>query len=211
MTHPQTPRAAALDTSRRDFLRRLSLLLGGTAVSGPVAAGLVARFESAASVQAAEAAPFLNQDEKGLVKDLAECILPRTDTPGAADAGVDAFIDEIVGGYFKAEDQFLYKSGLKRLDRRALERFGSSFANCETAQQNTLVRDLDRHTFAEPSGERTDLELGDDDARFFRFHKELTVAGFYTSEVGQTQELRKRRFGPFRGDVELLEGQKAWV
>ena len=212
MSHPHTSRTA-LATSRREFLERLTLLLGGAAVSAPVSAGILARLETKAANpgQQAPATHSLGSSERALAEALAECILPRTETPGAADAGVASFIDEIVSDYFDASDQDLYRRGLSQLDRRAELRFGSSFIESTKADQESLVQELDRHTFGRPVDQQANAELGEDDARFFRFHKELTVAGYYTSEVGLTQELRQRHYGPFRGDVELLEGQKAWA
>jgi len=45
---------------------------------------------------------------------------------------------------------------------------------------------------------------------FFRRMKELTVVGYYTSEVGQTQELRLTPWGRYR-DISYKPGTPAWA
>ena len=45
---------------------------------------------------------------------------------------------------------------------------------------------------------------------FFRMMKELTVVGYYTSEVGQTRELRLTPWGRY-GDIAYKPGTPAWA
>lgn len=45
---------------------------------------------------------------------------------------------------------------------------------------------------------------------FFRMMKELTVVGYYTSEVGQTQELRINPMKPYR-DIPYTPGMPSWA
>lgn len=46
---------------------------------------------------------------------------------------------------------------------------------------------------------------------FFRILKELVVVGYYTSEVGATQELRMNPMGSWRGDVPYSNSSQAWA
>ena len=45
---------------------------------------------------------------------------------------------------------------------------------------------------------------------FFRMMKELAVVGYYTSEVGQTQELRINPMKPYR-DIPYVAGTPSWA
>ena len=45
---------------------------------------------------------------------------------------------------------------------------------------------------------------------FFRMMKELSVVGYYTSEVGQTQELRINPMKPYR-DIPYAAGTPSWA
>jgi gluconate 2-dehydrogenase gamma chain len=46
---------------------------------------------------------------------------------------------------------------------------------------------------------------------FFRTLKELVLVGYYTSEVGATQELRMNPMGTWKGDIPLPTGTSAWA
>ncbi|HVS16622.1 MAG TPA: gluconate 2-dehydrogenase subunit 3 family protein [Thermoanaerobaculia bacterium] len=187
---------------RRQLLQRLSLLLGG-AISAPVATGLLA---GCRTPPAGQPGRVLDASRLRAAGALAERILPRTDTPGALDAGVERFVDEMLAGYLGADERALYLDGLDRLEARAQARQGRSFVACSAEEQESLVAELDELAFG---GRASDGEQAED-ARFFRLHKELTVAGFYTSEVGQLQELRPMPLGEHLPDVPLGPDQKAW-
>ena len=45
---------------------------------------------------------------------------------------------------------------------------------------------------------------------FFRRMKELTVVGYYTSEIGQNRELRINPWGQYR-DIQYKPGTPAWA
>jgi hypothetical protein len=48
------------------------------------------------------------------------------------------------------------------------------------------------------------------DKSYFRMLKDLVLVGYYTSEVGATQELRANPMGVFRSDVPYAEVGRAW-
>ena len=111
---------------------------------------------------------FLTQPELDWLKALVDCILPRTDTPGASDAGVPVFIDR----RFAADPQLAesFRSGMKALDAAAQTRFGAAFPALSPQQQIVLLTPRQEDSF-------------------FRIMKGLTVDGYYTSEAGLTREL----------------------
>ncbi len=188
-------------------------MLGG-AISAPVAAATLARASTTqAGAQRTGEERAFSPDQLRLVGALAERVLPRTDTPGALQARVDLYIETIVSGYFSIEDRETYLRGLGEVARTARERFGLAFEECPPARQDELVAELDRLAHGAPGmaassePDQTGLGLG----RFFRFHKELTVVGYYTSEVGQTQELRPWRYGEYDADLRIGPDDKAFA
>ena len=78
------------EIDRRAFLERLSLGFGVVLAPGTVAA-LVSGCRPSAGLP-----EFLTPTEFLLVSDLADCIIPRTDTPGAVDAGVPRYVDMLL-------------------------------------------------------------------------------------------------------------------
>jgi hypothetical protein len=209
MRKPDDKRASSwpekgVELSRRELLHRLSLLLG-TTISAPVAAGLLAGCR--ARPGDAENGRSLDADGLRIAGALAERILPRTETPGALDARVELYIDTMLSDFFTADERTAYLEGLARLEVAARQAHGRGFADCTAAQQDTAVARLDGLAF--PSGETS--RSNDADAVFFRLHKELTVAGYYTSQPGQMEELRLMPFGQHEPDIPLGPDDTAWA
>ena len=115
---------------------------------------------------------------------IAEHILPATDTPGATEAGVGPFIDIMLAEWYEAEDREEFLEGLANLDDRSTNMFGATFLELGEAKQVALLRGLDAEVTAL---QEADLET---DSYFFHRMKWLTLFGYYTSEIGQTQELQ---------------------
>ncbi|MEX2261473.1 MAG: gluconate 2-dehydrogenase subunit 3 family protein [Bryobacteraceae bacterium] len=105
-----------------------------------------------------------------LLSSLVECIVPRTDTPGAVDAGVPEFIDRQVGGDKKLQARF--RAGFSRLDAASRKRHGKPFANLDRERQIAVLQ---------PLSARKD--------KFFQMVKEMTIDGYYTSREGLSREL----------------------
>jgi hypothetical protein len=110
----------------------------------------------------------------------AERILPATDTPGAADAGVSAFIDKILTDWHTPAERERFLAGLPDLDTRCRARGGRDFVDCAAADQVAVLTALD--------GEITALRSGSGDSaanqHWFAMLKYLTVYGYCTSEAG---------------------------
>lgn len=232
--------------TRREALRRTAVLLGA-AISGPTVAGVLAGCGRGApgdgrSLQA------LSADEHRLVGVIADHIIPETDTPGAAGAGVAEFIDEMLAGYYTEAERTRFLTGLRALDQQAEQRCGGRFVDCAPDQQLALLTELDREAFAraappppEPPPVAAAAEgvpdVGRDPAHeadeepdsvpwvhaegprpprwempFFRTMKELTVVGFYTSEIGATRELRHEPVpGRYEGCIPFSDVGRTWA
>jgi len=128
------------------------------------------------------------------VATIAELIIPKTDTPGARDAGVPAFIDVMVTEWGDDNQRKAFSAGLADVDERSRATFGKDFISCTTAQQSEILQDLD-YELAQARDAKTDTS-----GNFFGMMKWLTLTGSYTSEVGATSELHYRvvpgRFEP---------------
>jgi gluconate 2-dehydrogenase gamma chain len=117
----------------------------------------------------------LTAGEMTWVATLVDIIIPRTDTPGASDAGVPAFIDRRMKASAKLAGEF--REGMGLLDAEAKSKFdGRSFPALTADEQIALLT---------PISADTSTRLGS----FFKLAKALTVDGYYTSKAGLTQEL----------------------
>ena len=160
---------------RREILRRAAWLLGG-AVSAPAALavlqGCSAKEEPAAAAAARRSSS--SAAELALVAEIAEIMIPKTDTSGAQDAGVPAFIDLALDGLYPAEDQARFKSGLRGIRRRPPRAAGKPFLEQDAAARGAfLQQSLD----AALAGER-------DPKPFILMTRELTLLGLFHIEGG---------------------------
>ncbi len=58
----------------------------------------------------------------------------------------------------------------------------------------------------------TETKKPEDPSHYFRMMKELTLLGFFTSEIGSTKALRYIETpGSFDGDVPYKKGDRAWA
>lgn len=123
----------------------------------------------------------LDPHQRALVDQISELIMPATDTPGARAAGVAGFIDVIVGEWYHHDERAAFLRGLADVDSRAQAGFQKGFLECDDAAQAAILTGLDAESRAMPRGAPP---------HFFTRIKGLTLYGYYTSEVGYTQELR---------------------
>jgi hypothetical protein len=172
---------------RREALQKLAILLGGT-LSFPVQAAL--RGEKINSI------PLdIPSDQRALISHLAEVILPETDTPGAKKAGVDKFIVRVIEDCTAKTEQEKFLQGLQKVDYLSQKAYSKPFTELDNTGRTQIMSQLAR-----------------EDTSFFLNLRELTIVGFFTSELGVTQALAYLPVpGKFQGDLPLAPGQRAWA
>ncbi len=124
----------------------------------------------------------LTPQQTETVATIAELIIPKTDTPGARDAGVPAFIDVMLADWGDKEHRQTFTAGLGNVDERSRALFGKDFIACSPEQQTQILTDLDAELA------RLRDTKADTSKNFFQAMKWLTLTGYYTSEVGATTE-----------------------
>lgn len=123
---------------------------------------------------------------------------------------MDEFIDAMLTDFYPAERRDRFLTGLDRVDARARERFGAAFDMLSPEQQRTLVEILNRATVQSVENDEGDPDHAD--LRwFFGTFKELILVGYYTSEVGATEELRVNPMGSWHGDIPYGDVGRAWA
>ncbi len=170
--------------NRRDALLKLAAGGVGAATSGLWVSNLsaLAQVQAAhvhASVSQGAAAwspKVLSAHQLQTVAQLCEAIVPATDTPGARAALVDRFVDGILQ-QAEAPDRAKFLSGLAWLDARSRALYKADFVSATPSQQTGIL---------------TKLSTGQDDraaVEFFQAIKSMTIAGYYSTEIGLRQEL----------------------
>ena len=118
--------------SRREAIRRAALL-AGVALS-PALVTFVARAQTAATKT------YFTAAQAAVAGAAADRILPRTDTPGAADVGVPAFLDRFYGEFMTDDERRLFLAGLDAIEAAAKAAHNGSFATLTSPQQDAVLR-----------------------------------------------------------------------
>lgn len=181
-------------------MKRVAFLMGG-AVSASTLTGVMSG--CSASEEAGWTPQTLSAEENELVTVISEMIIPATDTPGARAAQVNRFIDKMLTEWFYEDDRDHFLEGLAGVDARAEEQFGTRFVDASHENRTALLEELEQEA----------INAGDTEfTPFFSRIKELTLSGYYTSEIGMTQELQWEAVpGYYEGCVPLEEIGRAWA
>lgn len=185
---------------RRDILKQ-SALFAGAALSASTIAAVVTGCQTD-TITAAAANAGLSTDQLALVAEIAERIIPKTDTPGAKDAKVADFINRAVKDTFTAEESGLFKEGLGLFGKIAKEKFDKGFTDLDGAQMDQVLSDVvgDFKSMT-PGGQHIWPAL-----------KGMAVTGFFTSEVGAKEVLKYDRIpGEWKGCVDYSEVGGLWA
>ncbi|MBX2821739.1 MAG: gluconate 2-dehydrogenase subunit 3 family protein [Rhodothermaceae bacterium] len=193
--------------TRRDALKRIGYFTG-SALSASLVSGVLAGCR--ATPPDADFVPqSLDADQYKLVTTLSDIIIPATDTPGASGAGVPAFIDNMLTSWYLEEDKNTILTGLRILNEEAQRRYEMPFVDASPEQQHALVEQMAQQAFS-ASDANEEKGLPPELPALFREFKQLTVVGYYTSEVGASEELRIQPMGTYRGDIPYDEVGRAW-
>jgi len=202
-------RTAARLWTRREAIERVSMLLGGAALVGHSAmlAGCATPPRTDDERAGTSAAALFSDEEIALLDEVADTILPETSTPGAKAAGVGPFIALMVADTYTERDQRVFKAGLRTLDDESLAAYGVAFIAARPAERLALLERLDAEQVAYM---RT--RAPDQPAHYFRMIKELTLLGYFTSEIGYTEAMRYVEApGRFDPCVPHAAGDKTWA
>src|SRR2546426_8455088 len=97
----------------------------------------------------------LNAHQNETVATIAELIIPKTDTPGAREAGVPAFIDVMLADWADDDHRQQFTAGLGKGGERARGLFSKDFVACSESPQTHILTDLHAE-LARPRGTHSD-------------------------------------------------------
>ncbi len=189
---------------RREAIKNTALLMGGILSTSTLSIIMEACSSPAREVQTGKAKEFTD-GEKEMITQMADQIIPDTDTPGAVKAGVPEFIVMMMQDTFPKKDQNKFHRGLQSFDSWCKDQKGAYFNQLSESEQEEAVKELDE-LILEPTTESSE------NLSFYRVFKELTLLGFFTSETGATETLRYIQVpGDYKGCIPYKEGDKAWA
>jgi hypothetical protein len=175
-------------------LNRRALLLGAVFLAGGAAA--LTRF-ARQSPASAGAGPVFSPDQFALLEQVADTMIPASDTPGALDAGVPDFLREMLANWGSRESHEQVLAVLDVIEKQAWSRYGAAFLALPGERRLEVMRNVDADA------------LSRQDPAYGKF-KWLVLVGYYQSEIGATQELRYELVpGAWRACLPLAEVGRA--
>lgn len=192
--------------------------------------------QAAAAAATGSEFQFLSAEQFKVVSELSEIIIPTTSTPGAKAAKVDQFIDIMLADCYEEKDQKSFLKGLDRLEDKSQKAHKKTFLDITADQQTALLKEIAAEDDKKPepkpakpederqgqtpagAGQSGTAQSGapkpEDEQKaplpFFRTLKELTLLGYFTSEIGATQALDYKQVpGRYDPCIPYKEGEKA--
>jgi hypothetical protein len=171
---------------RRELIKNIALMVGGT-ISLPTL--LAMKLHESGVYNTLDF--MLSASQRKLVAEVAEIIIPKTDTPGAIDAGVPAFIEMMLKDCYTTPEHQSFIEGLDALSK-------SDFLNKNMADKIAIISAIEQENKTlmkaynvqqTKMGDNEDKELMAAQKKglpFWRLMKELTLLGYFTSKVGLT-------------------------
>jgi hypothetical protein len=189
--------------NRREALSRVALLMGGTVIG----ANIFLEGCKPADKKAMTGLDFQPEDIAYL-DEVADTILPTTaSSPGAKAAAVGTFMTVMVKDCYEEKDQKIFTEGMETLQDACKKKHGKYFMESTPQQRHDLLVELDNE-----QKEHYKNKKEDDPEHYFRMMKELTLLGYFTSEIGATKALRYIESpGRYEACIPYNKGDKAWA
>lgn len=180
-TSPGAPESV----ERRELLQRIGLLIGAAALP-------------ASAVFSAGASPgkrFLGAAEFRLLSAVCDTLVPRTDTPGAVQAGIPQQIDALLRDWASPATRTQLSGALSSIDAAAKATGARGFAQLQAAARHSMLKAHDAAALRPPppSDEPSSIDAilagpPATDPAYARL-KDLVVTLYYSSRIGLSQEL----------------------
>jgi hypothetical protein len=146
-----------------------------------------------------------------IISELAEIIIPATNTPGAKEAKVENYIISVMSECSDKRQQNVLFSGLIEVENFAKNRFGKSFLACDPSSKFLIVEHLSSGLI-DSSNLLLKIKHKLFGKSFFVILRELTVEGFCTSYLGATKALSYDHVpGSYQSCIPLSSQQKSWA
>jgi len=199
---------------RRTAISRVAIILGGTIIGADF---FISGCKSEHTIQGQA---VLNEAQMSYLNEVAETILPKTAASGGAKAAnVAEFMKSMVRDCYSPEDRETFFAGLVELEQRCEKTNGKGFVKCNARErQNLLItldaeakeekkkndllkqKEADKEKTSQASGKPNYLKKTSS-TPYFTMIKQLTLLGYFTSEIGYKSMGYVAVPGRYDGDV----------
>lgn len=189
--------------NRREAISTVAWLIGGSVLGAELFVDMACNPKT----KSGNVSDLFQADQVQFMDEISDTILPETSTPGAKAAKVGDFMAVMVRDCYTPEDQKIFMDGLNKIDELSDKKYGKKFMELDPKQKTALLTALDTEQKAYQADKKPDAPN-----HYFRMMKELTLLGYFTSEIGCTQALRYVPVpGRYDGCIPYKKGDRAWA
>ncbi|MEY3590699.1 MAG: hypothetical protein RLZZ466_1220 [Bacteroidota bacterium] len=195
---------------RRELLKTIALLTGTAVVGGEI---FLTGCKNPVTSKSAFTPAMIS-----LLDEVAETIIPTTDTPGAKAAKTGAFMQIMIEDCYTKKEQDAFMKGIEELEKKCNTENGVSFTKLTPENRLAFLQKLEREAkeynenLKKEKEENEKTKKENSPPHYYSMMKQLTLWGFFSSETGMTETLRHVPVpGRFDGNVPYIKGEKAWA
>ena len=183
--------------------------IGTILLGGAVAAGGLAGYEWYSLIKNSDKNYLLSR--KSLIADLAETIIPATDTPGAKEAGAVEYIMRLLDECTDIKSLNRFIEGLQELENYTQSIYHQAFSDCQPSEKEAVLIHFEEES--QPSNVLLEKVKNKYTGRpFFQTLKSYTVQGYCISEKGASLGMHYIAVpGKYLSCIPLEPNQKAWA
>lgn len=197
---------------RRKLLKMISVVTGSAFIGSEALA-----YEIKGLVPLSKT--VFSPEEVSFFNEIAEVIIPRTETPGAKDANVGQMALVLANDCYSEIEKTTFIKGFRSINSLCKSQFGKEFLLLSDEDRKKFVSALDVEAEEYNNNAkiyyRHSIPNGDDNPNvphYFTLIKQLTLFSFFTSEIGATKVLRFEAVpGKYDGNLDYKKGDRAWA
>ncbi len=208
---------------RRELLKMIAVLTGGAVIGGDL-------FLTGCKSGATAGLNF-TPETIAMLDEVGETIIPTTDSPGAKAAKVGEFMKVMVTDCYTTKQQAAFAAGLAGINDACKKLNGKNFMDSDAAQRKAFLIALEKEAKEfNTKRDETDkplreankaaneklpwsqnVEFEGSPSHYYTMLKQLTLLGYFSSEIGATKALRSNPVpGKYDGAFPYKKGDKAW-
>ena len=188
---------------RRELLKLIAVATGTAVIGGEF-------FLSGCKNTDKSATGLFSEKDISFFDEVAETIIPKTNTPGAKDAEVGKFMASYSTDCYDESQLKTLKEGIDKLDAAAEKKYNNGFIQLTGPQRQELLTELDAE--AKKDNKEKEQSKKEQPLHYFTLMKQMILLGFFTSKPGATQVLRYVPVpGKYQGCIDYKEGETSWA
>ncbi|MCH7412929.1 gluconate 2-dehydrogenase subunit 3 family protein [Belliella sp. R4-6] len=181
--------------NRRDAIKSFALMMGGAMVGANVILTGCAPEDQIVGLD-------FTPEQIAFLDEIGEAIIPTTDTPGAKATGIGEFMVMMVKDTYNGEQQNSFITGLNNLNKDFKSANNKDFMDATLEERTAFLNEMNQKASTSE----------DNEPKVIGMLKDLTILGYFTSEIGATQQLRFVEVpGRFDACVDYKKGDKVFA